>query len=280
MKILMVGWQGMLGTDLVGVLSTRHQLLMPSLEELDITRPEQCDAWIKSTGPEAVVCAAALTNVDYCETHEAEAFLINGQGIGNLAAACAQAGSLLVHYSTDYVFDGRKLEPYIEEDPPNPISVYGKSKLRGEELLRIHASKHLLLRISWLYGRNGKNFIRTILNAARSKPELRVVNDQKGSPTYTRDVASYTEMMMEAGAQGTYHLTNSGSCTWYELARQAVEWAGIRGVNITPVTTAEFPLPAARPANSVLANSRLAREGFPAMRHWSLAVRDYLREIE
>ncbi len=279
MKIMIVGAQGMLGTDLAKALSQRHEICAPSLEEFDITSAEQCRRWVGSSGAHAVICAAALTDVDYCETHEVEAFRVNAEGVANLAGACAAARCILVHYSTDYVFDGRKQAAYVEEDPPIPLGVYGRSKLRGEELLKATVPEFLILRISWLFGRNGKNFIRTILNAARTSRLLRVVNDQWGSPTYTRDVAGHTEMLLESGCRGIYHLTNSGSCTWFELAQRAVEWAGIHRVSVIPVTTAEFPRPAPRPANSVLANARLEREGLPIMRPWADAVRAYLNEI-
>jgi dTDP-4-dehydrorhamnose reductase len=158
--------------------------------------------------------------------------------------------------------------------------VYGRSKLLGEQLLREYLPEHLILRISWLFGRNGKNFIRTVLNLARTNTQLRVVNDQRGSPTYTRDVAYCTERLLAAGCRGTYHTTNSGSCTWYELASKAIEWSGMQGVQVIPVSTSEFPRPAPRPANSVLANARLAREGFPMLQGWPLALQQYLREMQ
>src|SRR5262249_10948072 len=149
-----------------------------------------------------------------------EAFRVNGEGSANLAAAAAAADSLLVYYSTDYVFDGTKEEPYRESDAPNPQSVYGRSKLQGEEMARATAGHHLILRTSWLFGCNGKNFIRTIVSAARKGDPLCVVNDQKGSPSFTRDLAARTRTMLERGCRGTYHVTNRGSCSWYELAKQ------------------------------------------------------------
>lgn len=182
----------------------------------------------------------------------------------------------LVHYSTDYVFDGRKQQAYVEEDPTNPGNVYGKSKLMGEELVRKNCPNHMILRTSWLFGRNGPSFIRAIVNAAKKGGPLRVVNDQKGSPTYTKDLASCTRRLVEAGCRFTYHVTNSGTCTWYELAIKSLEWAGIKGVQIAPVSTMEFASPAPRPGNSVLANTRLEREGFPLMRPWQMAVQEFI----
>lgn len=275
MKIMVVGSRGMLGTDLMQALAS-HNLLGLDLPEMDITNARQCRAGVMDFRPDVIVDTAAMTNVDSCESHEEEALRVNGQGTGNLAAAAHAAGALMVYYSTDYIFDGTKTDGYLEEDAPNPLSVYGKSKLRGEEFVRSLCAEHLILRTSWLFGRNGKNFIRTIVDIAREGQPLRVVDDQRGSPTYTRDLAPYTLAMVEAGCRGTYHVTNSGSCTWYELALRAVEWAAVPGACVVPVKTHEFPRPAPRPACSILAHARLAREGFPPMRAWQEAVRDYI----
>lgn len=276
MKVLIVGCMGMLGSDLMARFGLCHQVRGVDQQEMDITRPEQCLEQIQDFRPDAVINAAALTKVDYCESNEREAFLVNGEGAGNLAKAAAECGALLVHYSTDYVFDGQKMGAYLEEDAPNPQSVYGKSKLLGEELVRRQCSDHLILRTSWLFGRNGPNFIRTIVDLARKGTPLRVVNDQRGSPSYSEDVASHTLRMVEAGCRSTYHLTNSGFCTWYDLAVKALEFMGMEGVPVTPVSTREFPRPAPRPANSVLANCRLERDGVPPLRPWQGAVREYI----
>jgi len=276
MKVLVVGYRGMLGTDLMAVLGPVYDVCGLDLPELDITKPEQCMEKVKQTHPDVILNAAAFTRVDDCETRQAEAFLVNGHGAENLAQAAAAAGSSLIHYSTDYIFDGKKPEAYQEEDLPNPQSVYGKSKLLGENLIREHCPDHMILRTSWLFGKNGANFIRTIVDLARNRKLLRVVNDQKGSPTYSLDLAVHTRMMLEAGCRGTYHVTNSGSCTWYALASNALEWAGIRDISITPVASEEFQRPAPRPANSVLANSHLQRDGLPLMRPWQAAAREYV----
>ena len=191
-------------------------------------------------------------------------------------AAAAGIGSAIVHFSTDYIFDGTKDAPYCEEDSPNPRNVYGKSKLAGEKLVRALCPDHLILRTSWVFGRHGKNFIRTIALAARRRGTLRVVNDQRGSPTYTIDLARHARKLLEAGCRGTYHVTNSGSCTWYELAVSVVEWLGL-GVPVLPVASTEYPRPASRPSNSVLANGRLAREGLPLLRPWQEAGEEYVK---
>jgi dTDP-4-dehydrorhamnose reductase len=269
----------MLGTDLMDVFGSASALWGLDFDEIDITNPAQCRERIQALRPEVIINAAALTAVDYCESHAGEAFRVNGDGAANLAAEAAVVGAVLVHYSTDYIFDGLKDGPYLEDDPPAPRSVYGKSKLRGEELVRAASPDHIIVRTAWLFGRHGKNFIRSIVNAARSGQQLRVVNDQRGSPTWTRDLAACTARLIEAGGRGAYHVTNSGSCTWYDLAVHALALVGVRDARIEPVATQEYPLPASRPANSVLANSRLAAEGLPPLRPWQEAVQEYCREL-
>lgn len=276
MKILIVGCHGMLGTELMAASAPIHDVIGVDQQDMDITQLESCLARIGDFRPDAVINAAAFTRVDDCETHEKEAFLVNAYGVENLARAASSVGSLIVHYSTDYIFDGLKPEAYVEEDTPNPMNVYGKSKLLGETFVRRHCPDHLILRISWLFGPNGANFIRTIVDAAGKGSSLRVVSDQKGSPTYAKDVAAQTLKMIAAGCRSTYHVTNSGSCSWYELASKAVEWAGIKGISITPVPGSEYPRPAPRPANSLLSNARMEQEGLPRMRPWQDAAREYV----
>lgn len=265
----------MLGSDLMQTLAAFEPLGL-DLPEFDMTDEKQCRARVLAYAPDAIIDAAGLTNVDYCETHEEEAFLVNGRGTGNLAEAAQEAGALLAYYSTDYIFDGRKQSGYLEDDSPNPLSVYGKSKLRGEELVRSICPRHMILRTSWLFGCSGKNFIRTIVGIARQGQPLRIVNDQRGSPTYSKDLAALTLTLLQAGCLGAYHVTNGGSCTWYELALRSVEWASISGLSVEPVGTNEFPRPAPRPACSILINARLAREGFKPMRSWEEAARAYV----
>jgi dTDP-4-dehydrorhamnose reductase len=276
MRIVIVGARGMLGTDLMQAFSDRGELTGLDIDELDITDEARCRARIAAINPNVIINAAAMTRVDDCESRAEEAFRVNALGAGNLAVAASDSGARLVQYSTDYVFDGRKPGPYVEEDPPSPLGVYGRSKLQGEDIVRARCREHLIIRTAWLFGRHGPNFIRTILAAARSGRQLRVVNDQRGSPTYAADLADQSVRLVETGGRGTYHVTNSGSCTWYELARFALDCAGMGIVSVEPATTAEYPRPAPRPANSVLSNARLLREGFPVLRHWTEAVRDYV----
>ena len=277
MKALVVGAGGMLGTELVREFSRHCEVFGLDLPSLDITDADQCRRAVRELRPEVIVNAAAMTDVDYCEGHRDEAFRINGQGAANLAQA-AVPDRLLVHYSTDYVFDGRKPEAYTEEDTPNPLSVYGQSKLKGEELVQTECANHLILRTAWLFGSAGRNFIRTIVTAARGGQKLRVVEDQRGNPTYARDLARCTWQLLSSGARGIYHTTNAGTCSWYELAVRSLKWAGIPGVSVAPVSTAEFPRPAPRPANSALANNRLERTGLRPMRPWAEAVEEYIVE--
>jgi dTDP-4-dehydrorhamnose reductase len=276
MKVLIVGCLGMLGTDLMETFRPLYDVTGYDRPEMDISKLEACLAGVKEIEPDIVINAAAFAQVDECEIREEEAFRINGSGAGNLSKAAASAGSLFVHYSTDYVFDGAKKDAYREEDAVNPQSIYGKSKLMGENLVRRNSPNHLILRTSWLFGRNGPNFIRTIVGAARKGTPLRVVDDQKGSPTYSKDLAAQTLKMIAAGCRSTYHVTNSGYCTWFDLASRVLEWARIEGVPITSVSTSEFPRPAPRPANSTLANARLKEEGLSLMRSWEEAAREYV----
>lgn len=277
MKVLIIGSHGMLGMDLVDEFGRDFEVLGVDQEETDITRLEACYDTVNAFHPDVIINAAALTNVDYCETHEAEALRINGTGAGNIAKAAESCGALLVHYSTDYVFDGLKPDPYIEEDAPNPISAYGKSKLLGEELIRQHCPDHLILRISWLFGPRGPNFIQKITDAAKQGKKLRVVEDQIGSPTYTKDVASHTSQMVRSDFRGTFHLTNQGACSWYELAVLALKCSGMDDIPIEPVSSGEYKLPAPRPNNSLLANEHLKKKGLLPMRPWEKAVEEYVR---
>jgi len=282
MKVLIVGNLGMLGSALMTAFGDDpggHEIVGLDLPEIDITVPESCHAAIDGLQPDVVINAAAFTRVDDCETQESLAMSVNGEGAGNLAAAAAAAGALYVHYSTDYIFDGHKTDGYRENDTPGPVGVYGKSKLLGEDMARRISPEHMIIRISWLFGSNGVNFIRTIVDAARKGNPLRVVNDQRGSPTCAKDVAGQTLKMIKAGCRGTYHVANYGNCTWYDLAVQAVAWANIPGASITPVTSSEFPRPAPRPACSILIDTRLEREGLPRMRPWQDAAREYVEGI-
>ena len=281
MKVMIIGAGGMLGSELLSVFqkhASSYEVSGFDLPEIDITKPDSCRTVIEGFHPDVVINAAAFVRVDDCETQHETAFGINADGAGNLAAAAAASGALFVHYSTDYIFNGQNVDGYLEDDAPDPQSVYGKSKLLGEILVKRHCPNHMIIRISWLFGRNGPNFIRTILEAARKGNHLRVVNDQHGSPTYARDVAVQTLKMVEADCRGTYHVTNDSTCSWYDLAVQAVAWAGISDVSITPVASSEYKRPAPRPACSILVDTRLVKEGLPRLRPWQEAACEYVRQ--
>ena len=281
MKVLVVGAKGMLGSELLSVFQKHtdgYEVSGLDLPEVDITKPDSCRTAVVDLHPDVVINAAAFVRVDDCETQHEAAFGVNAEGAGNLAKAAAASGAFLIHYSTDYIFNGQKMDGYLEDDAPDPRSAYGESKLLGEILVRHHCPDHMIIRISWLFGNNGPNFIRTIVEAARKGNPLRVVNDQRGSPTYARDVAVQTLKMVDAGCRGTYHVTNAGACSWYDLAVRAVAWAGISNVTATPVASSEYKRPAPRPACSILVDTRLVKEGLSRMRPWQEAACEYVRQ--
>lgn len=277
MKILITGAEGQLGRDLVKVLSDRHQLFPFDLD-LDITDYSKIISTIPSVKPDLVIHAGAMTDVDGCELNPDLAFKVNALGTQNVALACQQSNAKIVYLSTDFVFDGRKREPYTEFDTPNPLSVYGKSKLAGENYLTSLLPEHYIIRTAWLYGKEGKNFVKTILKLAEEKDELRVVNDQVGSPTYSYDLAEMIAKIIETDFFGIYHVTNAASISWYEFAQKILEMAGKGGVKIIPITSDELNRPAPRPAYAVLRNYVLELRGIGKMRHFEEALKDYFSD--
>ena len=229
---------------------------------------------IRDSRPDWILLSAAYTDVDGCESNRDLAFAVNCEGAVNVAEAAREAGSRLMFLSTDYVFDGSKGSPYETSDPRNPTSVYGESKARAEERLLEILPEVCIARTSWLFGHGGKCFPATILKLASTRPEISVVNDQRGSPTFTRDLASALAELCRASARGIVHVTNSGNCTWYEFAAEIVRASGLPAA-IKPVTTAEFPRPARRPAYSVLSPDSLHAYNI-RMPEWQDALRRYL----
>ena len=226
---------------------------------------------IKSLKPGVIINAAGYTNVDKAEAEEEIANKINGSAVGNLAKITRELEIPLIHFSTDYVFDGEREQGYVENDKPNPINAYGRSKLLGDELLQKNTDKFYLLRLSWLYGQHGRNFINTIVRLGKERKTLKVVNDQFGRPTYALDVAERVKWFIENKPEyGIYHITNEGKATWYDLAKKSLELKNVDTL-INPCTTEEYLLPAKRPKYSVLLNTKLE-----PMRHWENALRDYL----
>jgi len=279
MKILITGAKGQLGRDCSNVLATEHITYPLGSRELDITDMQQVSALLDTIRPDAVINCAAFTGVDACEKDSMRCLRINGEGPGNLAAGCAVIGARLIHISTDYVFDGTKPvpEPYREADPVGPVSVYGSSKLTGEENVRKNATDYLILRTAWLYGIGGTNFLKTMLKLARSKPrqKIRVVNDQFGSLTWTYSLALQIKLILETNLRGIVHATAEGYCSWYEGAKYFLERMNIPH-ELTPCSTREYPTPARRPANSILANEMLHQNDLNRMNDWKQDIDSFV----
>ena len=274
MKILITGAYGMLGSDLREVLKN-HELIVTGSKDLDITNEENVIDFIDENSPEVVINAAAYTAVDDCETNYDEAYAVNAIGPKNLAIACKKQDVPLVHISTDYVFDGSKRTPLLENDALGPQSAYGKTKLEGEKFIQEYTDKYFILRTAWLYGIHGNNFVQTMLSLAENHDEITVVDDQIGSPTYSLDLAVSIANLLNSDKYGIYHLTNEGECSWYEFSKRIFELSDV-DVKVLPVTTEEFPRPAPRPHYSVLSNQKWIKAGFPQMRKYEEALSDYL----
>ena len=272
MKVLLTGANGQLGRDLAEVLpGWGHEVAAVAREGLDIADPVAVDDAVGEYAPELVVNAAAYTNVDGCESEIGLAYAVNALGPRNLAQACERFGCELLHVSTNYVFGGEDDRPYEPFDPPHPISAYGRTKLAGEEYVKHLCNRWYVVRTAGVYGR-GHNFVRTMLRVGRERDVLKVKDDEFVSPTYARDLAEGIAQIVEDGRYGIYHLTNAGSCSWYEFTREILDLAGIE-TELVPIPSSEYPLPAARPANGVLSSL-----GSPELRHWREALADYLEK--
>jgi dTDP-4-dehydrorhamnose reductase len=257
-SVLVIGGSGMLGRAVQASLRSRGWTFQaPPRADLDLSRPETIASAVPGYG--VVINCAAWTDVDGAEAHEQDATRLNGHAVGDLAAACLRHGAGLVHYSTDYVFDGRGTSPYPVDASINPVNAYGRSKAVGEKLIaeaRDRGLRAMVLRTSWLYAPWGKNFVRTIARFAREKPSLRVVNDQRGRPTSSEHLAKATLAMVQAGGEGVFHVTDGGQATWYDFAVR-IAAAANPSCRVEPCTSGEYPRPAARPAYSVLDLSRI-----------------------
>jgi dTDP-4-dehydrorhamnose reductase len=275
MKVMIIGSEGMLGHDLVDVLSLEHDISTTTIWTLDITDINKTIETVRNINPDVVVHAAAFTDVDGSESKADLAYQVNAIGTRNVAVACRETDSALVYICTDYVFDGTKGSPYYEYDQTNPLSVYGKTKHLGEVYIRDLLDKFYIVRTSWLYGFHGPNFITTMLKLAETHDKISVVGDQIGSPTYTLDLAKAIAQLIEKPAYGIYHVTNSDHCSWYEYAQLIFEIAG-KKVELDPVTTEEFGSPAPRPKYSVLENYNWKMEGFDKIRSYKEALKDYM----
>ena len=253
-----------------------HEVLALDRAACDLADRHSVEQAVAATGPAAVINCAAWTDVDGCEGDPSRAVLVNALGVRHLAVACARIGAHLVHVSTDYVFPGDKDGPYDEWDEPGPRSVYGRSKLGGEREVAAHAGSWAIARTSWVFGRRGRNFVDTIVGRAREGAPLRVVDDQRGCPTYAPDLAGALARLAVERRAGVYHVTNQGACTWHDLAYAAVEMAGLDPSVVGTSTTAELGRPAPRPANSVLSGAAWAAAGLPPLRPWREALAERL----
>ncbi len=273
MKILVTGANGQLGRE-IARQARQHTLVLADRAMLDITDHRATAEFFRAVRPDAVIHCAAYTNVDGAESDPDGAFRVNAAGAQNIAAGCLETGARMVHVSTDYVFDGNGGSVYREFDPVNPQSVYGRTKWQGEELVRQILGRHYIVRTAWLYG-EGNNFVRTMLRLAQQGGPLKVVHDQVGTPTSTAELTKAILNLLDSDAYGTYHATCQGQCSWYEFACEIFRQAG-KTVEIIPVTTAEFPRPAKRPAYSVLDNYMLRMTVGDPMAGWQEALANYL----
>lgn len=281
LTIAVTGAAGMLGSDVVKA-ARRAGIITYALgkDHLDITDPESCRRALKGTRPSVVINCAAYTQVDLAESEPETAATVNGAGPRNIAATCREMGAHLVHVSTDYVFDGKKTEPYVPQDITHPINVYGETKLQGEQAIAetMEPGTWTIARTSWLFGANGPNFVRTMLRLAGENRDLKVICDQTGSPTYTVDLADALVAIAQARPGGILHTTGSGCCTWYDFAREIFAQSGVQPVSLSSCSTADYPTPATRPLNSRLCSANLAAAGIAELPHWKDALKRYLDE--
>lgn len=269
MRVVVTGASGQLGRAVVRAFADDQHEQVVALDHraLDVADPDAVGAAFRTFVPDAVVNCAAATNVDGCEEDEERAWAVNAAGAMHVARAATRVGAFCVHISTDYVFDGTLDRPYTEFDATNPVSVYGRTKDAGEQLIRRHADAHAIVRAAWLHGFDGGNFVKTMLRLGRERPEVAVVDDQVGTPTFAFDLAPLLVMVVRLRLRGTFHAAGTGSCSWYELCQEAYRLAGI-DTPIKPIDTATFGARAARPANSRLEGRHARMAGLPPLPHW------------
>jgi dTDP-4-dehydrorhamnose reductase len=280
MNILITGSNGQLGKDCEHVFKKNHTITCVDIEDLDITNPDQVDAFIRKVQPDIIINCAAFTQVDACETQRKIADNVNINGSENLAQSARKNNSLLIHISTDYIFDGKKNpgESYVETNIPSPQSHYGRSKLAGERSVMNNADKYMILRTAWLYGFYGQNFLKAIHRKALSQPEgqIKIVNDQFGSPTWSFRLALQIEHLIKNKGRGIYHASAEGYCSWYDFAKYFLEKLNVPH-NIISCSTSEYPTPAVRPQCAILENRHLKNENVNIMQHWQKDVDEYIR---
>lgn len=280
MKVLVTGAKGQLGTDLMNELARQGlEGIGVDVEEMDITDADACRRVISQAKADAVIHCAAYTAVDAAEDQVELCRKINGEGTRNVAVACREAGVKLMYISTDYVFDGKGTRPWEPDDKRAPLNVYGQTKYEGEIAIEELVDRYFIVRIAWVFGVAGKNFIKTMLRLGREKGAVSVVDDQVGSPTYTYDLARLLADMIQTDRYGCYHATNEGECSWYEFAREIFRQAGMDEVKVTPVSSEAFAAKAKRPANSRMSKEKLTENGFKRLPDWQDALRRFLRAI-
>jgi len=277
MRILLMGAKGMLGTDMLRVWQG-HDVIAVDAAEADIRDFDQVRALVSRVQPQWIVLTAAYTDVDGSEKNRDLAFAVNATGAENVAQAAGEVGAALFYVSTDYVFDGNATRPYEPNDPVHPLNVYGESKAAGEAAVRKHAQHWCIGRTSWLFGAHGNSFPEKILRASETRPELTVVSDQVGSPTFTLDLSSAILQLLGKNICGIVHLTNSGSCSWYEFASEVLRQAGRDSVRVLPIDSSTVARPARRPNYSILSPASLHQHGIH-MRHWNETLPDYLSDL-
>ena len=279
MKVLVTGVKGQLGYDLCRILTQRGIAHCGAdIDDFDITDAEATDRFITDYAPDAIIHCSAFTAVDRAEDEPALCHSVNAEGTANIARVAARIGAKMLYISTDYVFSGEGEEPFLPDSPTAPLSVYGKTKLEGEEAVRSATNRHFIVRISWVFGINGNNFIKTMLRLSETREELNVVSDQIGSPTYTYDLSTLLCDMIETERYGTYHATNEGLCSWAELAEETMRAAG-RTTRINRIPTSAYPTKARRPLNSRMSKDCLDAAGFSRLPHWKDALARYLKEL-
>ena len=286
-RILVIGAKGMLGRDLVKVLystlrTDKHldwEILEWDIEEIDIREEKTTVTKIENFHPEIVINVAGYTDVDGCESNEEMAFAVNAEGMKHVALGALKCRAKVVYISTDYIFDGKKKEPYLEDDSSNPLSVYGRSKWKGEQYVQELVEDALIIRTQWLYGRYGKNFVTSILGQAKEKKVLSIVNDQIGSPTYSVDLSEAISVLLKYDARGVFHVANSDLCTWYTFGQAVLKLSGMERVKVIPISSKELDRPATRPPYSVLNCQKLRQVTGMMLRPWSEALKDFVLSI-
>lgn len=281
-NILIIGSNGQLGTDLVKELEEKSDVEVLALNhpQIELKQKNSVLESITKLSPDTVINCGAYVKVDECEDNAAQAIEVNALGAGYVAEAAEKAGAVCVYISTDYVFDGNKHTPYLENDPAYPINIYGVSKLSGEHMVRSYSSKHFIVRSSGLYGLAGSsgrggNFVETIITLANQQKHLKVVQDQILTPTFTKDLSTAITELIEDADYGTYHITNSGECSWFSFAKAILDFSGLK-TKLTPTTTLEYGAKAKRPPYSVLSNEKMIKSGITSLRKWEEALENYI----